>query len=114
MRAGMHKSLLIVAVTLAGSTMACEDSCFVHGTLVATPGGDRPIEALTVGDTVLAYAHADGALVPRRVVAVHRSLVREVRTIELDDQQVTASPSHPFWVPARGAYLPVRDLREGA
>jgi hypothetical protein len=42
---------------------------FVPGTRVATPDGDRPIEALRPGDAVLTWR--DGALAAARVAAVH-------------------------------------------
>ncbi len=114
---------IALAASLATATAACgADSCFVRGTRVATEDGDVPIEALAVGDRVLSFAHSEGSIVARRVVAVHRSLVSEIRTIIVGPHDATAdqpgepleaTPSHPFWVVSRGEYVPVRDLRVG-
>ena len=47
--------------------------CFAAGAMLATPEGERPVEQLRPGDTVLALA--DGAWVPRRVRWVGRTTV---------------------------------------
>lgn len=44
--------------------------CFAPGTLIATPAGPRPIETLTLDDTVLAPG-ADGRLVPAAITGVY-------------------------------------------
>jgi hypothetical protein len=108
------------ALPLLFAVAACaETSCFVRGTRVATDDGERAIDALRVGDVILAYVHDAEAVVSRRVVDVHRALVREIRTLTLDPEGggapvvLRATPRHPFWVASRGAYVAVCDLREG-
>ncbi|MBN9162756.1 MAG: Hint domain-containing protein [Myxococcales bacterium] len=104
----------------AASVAACteERSCFVAGTLVTTPSGDRPIELLAIDDVVLAYDHAERAVVERRISAVHRARANEVRVVEMATERgerlvLHVTPSHPFWVASRDAYVAVRDLHEG-
>ncbi|WP_438382050.1 Hint domain-containing protein [Asaia sp. BMEF1] len=43
--------------------------CFLTGTLIATPSGERPVETLTSGDLVMAMR--DGVLHPCAVVRIH-------------------------------------------
>ncbi len=108
----LRGSYLAIATIASG----CGDSCFVRGTRVATADGARLIESLVVGDVVLSYSHKDKAIVTRRVVAIHRSTVREVRTVEViaegRTERLRVTPSHPFWVDSHGDYVAVRDLRE--
>ncbi|HEU4411960.1 MAG TPA: Hint domain-containing protein [Polyangiaceae bacterium] len=88
--------------------------CFVAGTLVATPSGPRPIESLAVGDEVWSLDPGVGELVRRRVVALHRGLVREVRTLRAGGRSLRGvTPSHPVYSQTRAAFVPVRELREG-
>ena len=108
----LRGSYLAIATIASG----CGDSCFVRGIRVATPNGARCIESLVVGDEVLSYSHQEKAIVTRRVLAIHRSTVREVRTVEVIAEartgRVRVTPSHPFWVESRGGYVAVRDLRQ--
>ena len=114
------RRLLVTAFLGAVSVAACteETSCFVAGTLVSTPSGDRPIELLAIDDVVLAYDHAERAVVERRIIAVHRARANEVRVVEMATEGgarlvLHVTPSHPFWVASRDAYVAVRDLHEG-
>jgi Hint domain len=95
--------------------LACGgDSCFVAGTMVETPGGPTPIDALQVGDLVWSFSLERGETVARRVRAIIRSVASEVRTIRAGARVVAGvTPEHPFYDPARGEYRPVRDLRTG-
>lgn len=110
----LRGSYLAIATIASGCFEG--NSCFVRGTRVATADGARLIESLVVGDVVLSYSHREKAIVTRRVVAIHRSTVREVRTVEViaegRTERLRVTPSHPFWVDSRGDYVAVRDLRE--
>jgi hypothetical protein len=87
------------AAQLAAERAAEEAACFCAGTLIATPDGERPVEALTIGDRVLT---AEGA-------------VREVRWI--GRQTIAVAFADPLRaLPVRiaagalGEGLPRRDL----
>jgi hypothetical protein len=72
--------------------------CFVAGTLIATPSGERVIESIRVGDEVLSYAPDLGRLTVGRVsrTFVHRD--RPSGRVALDDGTVLrATPNHPFF-----------------
>ena len=114
----MHSfPLFLGSFVIATIASGCGDSCFVRGTRIATPTGDRHIEDIAVGDVILAYSHTEHAVVPRRVVAIHRSVARETRTVVVAngeaERRLRATPSHPFWVESRREYVAVRDLRAG-
>jgi len=84
------------------------DSCFVAGTRVRTPTGDVPIERLRVGDAIVAFGGAVG-----RIAAVHRALVREVRTVIACGRTLRATPSHPFFEIGRVTFVALSELRVG-
>ena len=66
--------------------------CFVAGTPVATPAGERPIETLQAGDFVRTPAG------PRVVTATMSSPVCDLVEILLSDgRRLVATPDHPFY-----------------
>ncbi|MBS0638326.1 MAG: Hint domain-containing protein [Proteobacteria bacterium] len=110
-------------VTSAQQTFAYL-SCFVRGTLLSTPDGERAVETLQAGDMVLT---ASGAARPvkwlgRRVVKASRHVfagriapVRVCRAAFADGvpaRDVLLSPDHAVLVD--GKLIPVRQLVNGA
>ncbi|WP_394829037.1 polymorphic toxin-type HINT domain-containing protein [Pendulispora albinea] len=103
------------AVLLGGAGRACDGpgctvpggNCFVAGTSVATPSGDRPIESLRAGDFVLARGERDGTVTARPVT---RTFVRgapslvdvHLETIAGDGETIRSTPEHPYWTFDRG------------
>lgn len=110
---------LLVGLLLAGAAgpggeepSAVVPACFVAGTPVAmADGSTRPIEAVSVGDRVLAYDEARGWRVPARVVRtyVQAGFGRELVRI---NGSLTATRSHPFYIEGRGV-RPARELAVG-
>jgi len=89
-----------------------DSECFAAGTLVLTPAGERPIEAIQAGDLVLSWDFAQAALVPAPVVATMQHGGSAVLALHLANGtilQVTAE--HPLWV--RGDWLPAGRVRVG-
>lgn len=82
--------------------------CFVAGTMVATPVGERPIEALQPGDTVLTRKG------PRRVLAAGmtnpRAAIWELRTA--GGRVLLGTGDHPVWAVDKG-FVPLRSLQHG-
>ncbi len=78
------------------------DECFVAGTQVATPGGDRPIESLSEGEEVLTHVG------PRRIRRVYRRFSNDFNLVCLtlgSGVKIYATKTHPFftdagWLPA--------------
>lgn len=85
----------------AGFDLIIIDECFVAGTPVLTPQGQRPIEQLAAGDTVLT---SSGEARIKRLVRRTSTALVEVRLS--DGSKITCTPEHPFftdagWVTAR-------------
>lgn len=86
--------------------------CFAAGTLVHTPFGTRPIEALHTGDRVLFTSIDTGALRIEPIVAVYHNLPAKTLQIDLDGETVVSTPIHRFWKAGKGWVMP-RDLKPG-
>ncbi|MBC2878023.1 hypothetical protein H7K43_23760 [Streptomyces sp. TYQ1024] len=93
--------------------------CFLVGTKVLM--GDRSsrnIEALKVGDQVLATHPLTGRTVPRQVT---RTIVTDsdkrfnelTITTPNGPARLTATHEHPFWAPDKHRWLPARELSPG-
>ncbi len=87
-------------------------SCFAAGTPVRCLAGDRPIEALRVGDQVLAQDLATGRLRYRSIAAVHHNPPAMVLRVKLGDEAILATGFHRFWKAGRG-WVMARDLKAG-
>ena len=82
-------------------------NCFVAGTLVATPSGERPIESLRAGDLVLTRGELDGAVSTHPVVQTFvrgaPSLVDVyIETADGGGESIRSTPEHPYWTLDRG------------
>ena len=87
-------------------------SCFAAGTPVLTRAGLRPIEALRVGDLVLAQDIATGALEYQPIVATFHNPPHATLRVDLGREALVATPIHRFWRVGRG-WAMARDLRPG-
>jgi superfamily II DNA or RNA helicase len=94
-------------------TLWVTDECFVAGTMISTPDGEKPIETVCVGDEVLAFNETSGEIEPRKVVrlfknpappVLHRIIVGMCRSIE-------CTANHPFWT--RRGWINAADLVKG-
>lgn len=95
-----------------GGTPKPPPTCFAAGTPVATPEGDRPIEAIQPGDAVLVLEES-GRLVAAEVAETIRDHHDQVVTVALSDgQRLTCSLNHRFRTLA-GAWVWARDLAPG-
>lgn len=71
--------------------------CFVKGTLVKTPQGDKPIETIKPGDQVWAYDKTTGKNVLSKV-ARNFALVREATyTLHFGTEKIITTADHPFY-----------------
>jgi len=93
----------------------CHITCFVAGTLVATPAGEVPIEQLEVGDAVLTRDEhcLDDTIKVGLVSGVFRSLQPSTLWIEFSNGVVLgATPPHEFFTADRG-WVAAQDLLIG-
>lgn len=106
---------------LAGGAMlgrallfGCCGSCFVRGTRIATPRGRRPIEELTVGDTVFSYDTERALIVERPVVDVLRARSREIMSLRAGEQVIAGvTHEHPFWDTRSRRWVKAEELALG-
>jgi RHS repeat-associated protein len=92
--------------------------CFAAGTLVATPQGPKPIDALHVGDLVTSRDEATGETTTRPVTRVFVTPDKDVLDLSFAHpdgtvETITATPGHPFRVEGTG-WVEARDLALGA
>jgi len=75
-----------------------ESPCFVEGTRVSTPDGEKPIETLHQGDVVWSWDLEGARRVPGVVQKTKRRIVTHVETLVLEGGgSVTATANHPFF-----------------
>lgn len=91
---------------------AVGDVCFVAGTLVLTPEGEKPIEELQVGEWVVACNPESGSIEKHRIEQVFKRNTNRVLDIQVGDVTITCTPEHPFWIPGQG-WLPAGKLKSG-
>ena len=87
--------------------------CFAGDTVVWTPAGPRRIDALAVGDEVVAWDFTAGRRVARRVLQCHRNRTLHWRELTVGGKIIRTTREHRFWAAARAAWLPARELRAG-
>ena len=86
--------------------------CFVAGTLVTTEDGQEPIEEIEVGDKVLSENEMTGEVVLKEVYATSVSETNEFYHIHVNDEEIVATGTHPFYVYKFG-WTTARALRAG-
>ncbi len=105
------RRFLLVLLLLAGlSFPRAGGGCFLPGTMVATPAGEVPIQALAPGQYVLSFTR-DGAVEAAQVseiYSVHRDYYYHIRT---DSSEVNVTAEHPFYV--GGGYKEASALEPG-
>lgn len=72
-------------------------SCFVAGTMITTPDGDRPIEELKVGDVVLTWDFLLEQPVETKVVDTFVHVNRATLYLNTLGGNVQTTAEHPFW-----------------
>ena len=84
------------------------DECLPAGTVVATPGGGKPIENIAEGDVVCGYDH-DAGVLTQSVVRHAFARTHDLPLVEVHGVAMTGR--HPVWTAARG-YVAADDVRD--
>lgn len=95
--------------------------CFVAGTLVLTEGGLRGIESVSSGERVWSRNEATQVEGWQPVVDTFTTHPDTLYTLRLDadgdgqadEETLTCTGEHPFWVEEQGAFVPAAELRPG-
>ena len=95
----------------AADLAECAGNCFIAGTLVATADGLKPIEDIEVGDEVLAYDPETGEQAYKHVVNLFRNATDKWYHVHVNEQDITCTAEHPFYVADLGAFVPAKDLK---
>ena len=91
-----------------------EGACFEIGTLISTPGGEKPIEQISAGDEVYAYDFGQDKVVASHVLAIYRNTTTEWDDLTFQDgETVHATPTHPFWIESMYAWVGASQLTPG-
>jgi Fe-S cluster assembly scaffold protein SufB len=71
--------------------------CLAEGSLVTTPEGVKPIEALNLGEKVLSYEEHTGQLCFRTVKGKRFSGHQPVHTVSVGQRKLRVTANHPFF-----------------
>ena len=86
--------------------------CFVAGTKVKTPDGDRNIEDIAVGDEVYSCDVETGETGSKHVLGIKVSEATDLTHVTIDGETIDATPIHPFYVIGSG-FKPAEKLLVG-
>jgi hypothetical protein len=94
-------------------TVPDREECLVAGTPVWTITGPMPIESIQAGDRVLAQDPDSGKLEFKPVLRTTRRRPTALVTITINQESITATEGHPFWVAGTG-WIVARSIVRGA
>ena len=87
--------------------------CFIAGSMVMTPSGQKPIESLRPGDAVYSYDEKAGKVVESKVTAVHAHARQPYGTLTLGDgTRIGVTPNHRFH--SGGSWEAIGKLKPGS
>lgn len=87
--------------------------CFVAGTKVLTPDGEKNIEDIQVGDWVIADdPTTPGGVAPKQVMNTFVRQTEALVDLYVDGEVISTTGEHPFWVPDKG-WVEAQDLQVG-
>ncbi len=108
----LHNTMLVERIFCYNS------QCFVAGTLIKTPDGDKNIENISAGDKVYAYDEATGDIAEKEVVRTFEHEVYELYHVVIDGEEIVTTAEHPFYRVDKDSdngngFVGARDLKPG-
>ncbi len=76
--------------------------CFVAGTQIKTPEGNKNIEDIEVGDEVYSYDYYDGKIAIKGVTELFVNEASNLVNVDIEGESIISTPSHPYYVSGVG------------
>ena len=100
---GFVSGLMMGGISSGISAMSGNPSfCFVAGTTVLTTVGKKAIETIKVGDVIPCVDHITGESAEKQVIATTVNRVDHLVELEIDDEVIQCTDTHPFQVKGKG------------
>lgn len=100
---GMISGMVMGGISYGISSMQGNPMfCFVAGTTVLTTLGKKTIEAIQVGDTIPCVDHITGETTEKKVVTTTVNKVDRLIELNIDDEIIQCTETHPFQVKGKG------------
>lgn len=87
--------------------------CFVAGTKVQTPDGEKNIEDIKAGDLVYAFDEETSEVVVREVTDTYHNWTNNLVDIVVDGETISSTPSHKFWLSELQKWVASEKIKEG-
>lgn len=100
---GMISGMVMGGISYGISSMQGNPMfCFVAGTTVLTTLGKKTIEVIQVGDTIPCVDHITGETTEKKVVTTTVNKVDRLIELNIDDEIIQCTETHPFQVKGKG------------
>ena len=90
-------------------TLFKETCCFIAGTKISTPLGEKPIEEIFAGDSVYSASPETSEIGIKKVLNVFKKQTDTLYHIIVDGEEIVTTDEHPFWVNGKG-WVAAREL----
>jgi len=110
--AAWRAAICITAIVSLKSELFNKTACFTEETLIYTKDGYKQIKDIEVGDEVYSENADTGEQGLKKVVNVFVKESNELIHLQVGDQEIKTTATHPFWVEGRG-WVDAGDLKQG-
>lgn len=86
------------------------DECFVKGTKIATPFGEKNIEKIKVGDKVFCFNEKSKKIEIKKVEKTYKNPAKSIMCVNFGTQMIQCTTNHPFYT--KRGWVQAKDLKE--